>query len=159
MTISNWMKMAESPSKWVENTVLVMSNFSFSHSAFKRLVLQTCRHVKTRASLSLSLSLSLPNLRLRDKNSTDQRKGTEEKNLFTRRVVLFAVGLNKGLLFWESKYPQVALMNQSQIHRFYRLIRTIFTPVCFGVCRHSTVRKTHNSIYLQFAEGYTVLII
>ena len=40
------MKMAESPSKWVENTVekgemLVTSNFSFSQSVFKRHVLQT----------------------------------------------------------------------------------------------------------------------
>ena len=32
--------MAQSPSKWVENT-LFMSNFSFSLSVFKRLVVQT----------------------------------------------------------------------------------------------------------------------
>ena len=40
------MKMAESSKKWVENTekkekLLVMSNFSFSHSVFQGLVLQT----------------------------------------------------------------------------------------------------------------------
>ena len=47
-TVSNLMKMADSFSKWVENTVgkgenvkmLIMSNFSFSHSVFKRFVLQ-----------------------------------------------------------------------------------------------------------------------
>ena len=105
MTISNWMKMAESPSKWVENTVLVMSNFSFSHSAFKRLVLQTCRHVKTRASLSRSLSLSLPNLRLRDKNSTDQRKGTEEKKPFHTSCRFVCSGFKQGPVVLGIKVP------------------------------------------------------
>ena len=46
MTISNLMKMAESSPKgqeaWLdEEKLLVMSNFSFSHSVFKGLELQT----------------------------------------------------------------------------------------------------------------------
>ena len=45
-TISNLMQIAESSPKWVENTVgkgeiARTSNFSFSHSVFKRPVLQT----------------------------------------------------------------------------------------------------------------------
>ena len=54
LTISNMMKMIES-SQNREKTLgkkeklLVMSNFSFSHSAFKRLVPQT--YIKTRACL------------------------------------------------------------------------------------------------------------
>ena len=46
MTITNLMKMAEGPSIWVEKhwemeKLLVTSNFFFSHSVFKRLLLQT----------------------------------------------------------------------------------------------------------------------
>ena len=46
MTISNWMKMAESygnryKTLGEKEQLLVTSNFSFSHSIFKRLVLQT----------------------------------------------------------------------------------------------------------------------
>ena len=45
-TILNWMKMAESSPNglktlWKKEKVLMMSNFSFSCSVFKRLVLQT----------------------------------------------------------------------------------------------------------------------
>ena len=45
-TISNWMNMAESylngqKTLWEKEKLLVTSNFSFSHSVFKRLVLQT----------------------------------------------------------------------------------------------------------------------
>ena len=48
-TISNLMKKAESCPKglktlWEKENLLVMSNFSFSHSVFKRLVLQTCKN-------------------------------------------------------------------------------------------------------------------
>ena len=53
MTVSNVMKKAESsPNGWKtlreKEKLLVMSNFSFSHSVFKDLY---CRHVKTRACL------------------------------------------------------------------------------------------------------------
>ena len=46
MTISSWMKMEESSSdvlktQWEKEKLLVTSDFSFSHSVFKRLVLQT----------------------------------------------------------------------------------------------------------------------
>ena len=45
MTISNMIKMAESSqvveTLWEMEKLLVTSNFSFSHSVFKRLVLQT----------------------------------------------------------------------------------------------------------------------
>ena len=49
MTISNMMKMAETfPNRlktlWEKEKLLVMSNFSFSHSVFKRLVLQTLKN-------------------------------------------------------------------------------------------------------------------
>ena len=45
-TISNWMKVAEGSTDgkktlWEKEKLLVMSNFSFSHSVIKRLVLQT----------------------------------------------------------------------------------------------------------------------
>ena len=63
MTISNLMKMAESmpnglKTLWEKDKLLVMSNLSFSHHVFKRLVLQTCKkkglvweRVKTTSSL------------------------------------------------------------------------------------------------------------
>ena len=48
-TISNLLKMAESsPNRqktlWEKEKLLVTSNFSFSHSVFKGLVLQTCKN-------------------------------------------------------------------------------------------------------------------
>ena len=48
-TIISLMKMAEtSPSGyktlWEKEKLLIMSNFSFSHSVFKRHVLQTCKN-------------------------------------------------------------------------------------------------------------------
>ena len=49
MTIINLIKMADSLSEgqkilWEKEKLLVMSNFFFSQSVFKRLVLQTCKN-------------------------------------------------------------------------------------------------------------------
>ena len=47
MTILNLMKMAESfqnRKHWEKEKLLITCNFSFSHSVFKSLVLQTCKN-------------------------------------------------------------------------------------------------------------------